>query len=466
MPRLFYTTCLIFILFFPACTKDNLLTGSDARIITGADIIHFDTTFTNTGSVTKTLLVYNENNQRLKISSISLGSMEKSFFRINVNGQPGPVVNNIEIAAHDSIYIFINTNITSNSNQLPFVVQDSILIEWNENKKWIQLDGWGQNAHYIRNGSIKGNIEWNNSLPYVILGPLTIEENAVLQIRKGTRIYHHADAPLLVDGTLIITGDSSEKDRVIFTGDRLDEPHKNYPASWPGIYFRTGSHHNRFDYAIIQNAYQAIVTEGLQADNKKKLQLNQVIIDNAWDAGLVAINSSVEASNCLISNSGKNVQLIYGGEYSFTHCTIAGYSTYYNIHKDPVLVVSDGINKDGMLYTAPLNAEFINTICWGDNSAVENEVVAFRNGNDPFSINFKNGFWKMKTTDPDINSENMFVNIDPEFESAQSGAKKYDFRLKEGSPARDKGIITPILTDLDGKNRKDGNPDLGAYEKQ
>ncbi len=42
--------------------------------------------------------------------------------------------------------------------------------------------------------------------PYVILGGLIVDTNVTLTIDKGARIYLHADAPLIVDGTLSVTG--------------------------------------------------------------------------------------------------------------------------------------------------------------------------------------------------------------------------------------------------------------------
>src|SRR5690606_39707910 len=103
---------------------------------------------------------------------------------------------------------------------------------------------------------------WTNDLPCVILGSLHVTQNAQLTIEKGTRIFVHADAPLVVDGTLLINGDKDSLDRVYIQGDRLDEPYRDYPASWPGIYFRETSKDNVLNYAVIKNAYQAIAITG------------------------------------------------------------------------------------------------------------------------------------------------------------------------------------------------------------
>jgi len=57
---------------------------------------------------------------------------------------------------------------------------------------------------------------------------LTIDTTATLNISAGTRVYFHADAPMLVDGKLLVNG--TKADPVIFRGDRLDPDYKDLPA--------------------------------------------------------------------------------------------------------------------------------------------------------------------------------------------------------------------------------------------
>jgi len=97
------------------------------------------------------------------------------------------------------------------------------------------LEAWGQNAHFFRNKEITGSETWTNDLPYVILGSLIVDPNQILTIEKGCHIYVHADAPLIINGTIQVNGEADSADRVYFRGDRLDEPYKDFPASWPGI---------------------------------------------------------------------------------------------------------------------------------------------------------------------------------------------------------------------------------------
>lgn len=457
---------LISSLVLYSCMKDNLLTSKDAPIYIGVDTIHFDTVFTTAGSITQAFRIKNENRQRIRISAIRLAGGNTGVFRINVNGEPGPLVQSLDIDGGDSAHVFVNLQIPSNSSTLPFLVRDSISIQWNGQEKWIQLDAYGQNARYIRNGVISSPTTWDNALPYVILGPLVVEENTSLQITKGSRIFLHADASFLVKGSLQITGDTAKADRVVFTGDRLDAPYSGFPASWPGIIFTAASANSRIQYANFNNAYQAIVVEGPETSGNYKLELDQVQIDNAYDAGLLAINSSVFANNLLISNCGKNLQLAGGGKYTFQHCTIVALSNNLVAHKDPVAMISNAVMVNGQPVQAALQAIFRNCIFWGEGGTVDNEVVALKEGNLPYEVVVAAGIWKMSQPVQHILAEDMLTNENPQFELFEPATTTYNFRLKEGSPAIDKGRNLGVNIDLDGKNRPVGLPDFGAYEKQ
>ncbi|MEO7769031.1 MAG: hypothetical protein ABIS01_16490, partial [Ferruginibacter sp.] len=217
----FYGLPVILVLLVASCKKDSFITSSNASIGTSSDSLKYDTVFTSIGSITQTFKITNPNNQKLLLSKVKLMGGTASAFKINVNGMPNAEVNNIEILANDSIYVFVSVNINPNTANLPFIVKDSIQILYNGNSRFVQLEAFGQNANFLRNKILKGNISWANNLPYVILGSLQVDTNAVLTIAPGCKIYSHANAPIIVDGTLITNGISSSK--VIFSGDRLDD---------------------------------------------------------------------------------------------------------------------------------------------------------------------------------------------------------------------------------------------------
>ena len=448
---------------FTSCKKDSFITGKDARLTTSADSLKFDTVFTVTGSITKSFKILNNNDQKLLLSKIKMGGGLLSPYKMNVNGLATAEANNIEIAGNDSIYVFVTVTVNPTTANLPFILSDSIAINYNGLTRFVQLEAFGQNAIYIRKGLVANNVTFTNDLPYVILGGLQILNGATLTINAGTKIYCHADAPILVDGQLVCNGTYVQP--IIFNGDRLDDPYKNYPAAWPGIYFRGTSKDNLLQFTSVKNAYQAVVVLQPSVNANPKLILKQSIIDNAFDAGLLCNNSNVVAENCLFSNNGNNIFVEKGGTYSFTHCTVAAFSNSYVMHQKPAVYFSDADAKN---MTAALTATMRNCIVYGDAGFVENDLQTKKTGTYNFVVNIDHCLYRA-TTDP-ANSviTQSIKNIDPAFDSIDVIHQFYNFRITKNAlaPGINKGISTSFLKDLDDKNRNVGLPDIGAYEKQ
>ena len=464
--KIYLLSISLIILVTASCKKESFITSADATLNTSVDSLRFDTVFTTAGSVTHFFRIYNNNDKKLRLSSVELNGGISSPFKMNVDGVAGPIAADVEVEANDSLYVFVTVKIDPTTADLPFIIQDSITIQYNGNKKIIQLEAWGQNANFLRSKLITFNETWNNTKPYVILGGLQVDTNVTLTIEKGTKIYLHADAPFLVDGTLKINGEKYDSTRVIFRGDRLDEPYRDYPAAWPGIYFRGESKDNVLNYTIIKNAFQGLVSDKPAVNGNPKLTLNECIIDNCYDAGIFGLRTNIKAQNCLISNCGKNIILAYGGIYDFTHCSSVAFSNSFLLHKEPVLLVTDFIKQDNTILTATTNASFRNCIFWGDNGTVDDEVITSKQGTNSFTVNFQNCLWKAKNNPANSTSSNIIVNQNPLFDSVNTQRRIFDFRLKDESPAKNKGIATSIATDLDGKPRSVGLPDLGCFERQ
>ncbi len=463
---LFFLLTFAFCLFMASCKKDSFITSEFARLTITADTLKYDTVFTTTGSITRSFKIINDNNQKLRLSKVKLMGGAASAYKMNVDGVATTEVNNLEIEANDSIYVFVSVTINPNAANLPFIVSDSILVNYNGNSRFVQLQAYGQNANFLSNRVITGNVVWTNNLPYVILGSLRVDTTASLTIQPGCRIYAHANAPFIVDGTLIVNG--TYPNNVVFTGDRLDEGYKDLPASWPGIYFRGMSKNNVFTYAVVKNAYQAIVIEKPSINANPKLILHQCIVDNAYDAGILSVNSSILADNSLISNCGSNIILAYGGTYNFTHCTVAAYSSNYLTHKNPVLNVNNFIEQAGGPLTADLNAVFRNSIFWGDAGIVSDEVVVNKLGATPFNVLFEKNIYRVGIDPANCTLTGNIRNADPSFDSIDVNKRIFDFRITKNltAPGLNAGTLTAFPKDLDNNNRNVGLPDLGAYEKQ
>lgn len=450
------------LLLLYSCRKESYISSPDAQVTTSADTLKFDTLFVTAGSTYRTLKIINNNNQKLKISSLQLAGGNTSAFKMNVDGVIGNQFSNLDIAANDSLYVFVQVNVNPGAGNLPFIIRDSIQFSYNGRNRKVQLEAWGQNAHFLRDAVISSNQTWINDRPYVILGSLRIISNQTLTIDKGCRIYVHADAPILVNGTLQVNGLKDTSDRVYFQSDRTDDPYRDYPAGWPGIFFLTNAKDNVLNYAVIRNAYQGIGLADPAPNANPKLILNETVIDNVYDAGIIALNSSLRARNCLISNCGKNLLLAQGGDYQFNHCTVVTYANRFIEHKNPVLFLSNYANG----LSSALTAQFRNCIFWGENGLVNDEVVVEKNGNTAFNVSFDYNLWKVQANPANTTMTQIINNQPPQFDSINTNRNYFDFRLKTGSPAINKGVNAGIITDLDGNPRAVGLPDLGCFEKQ
>lgn len=468
MRSLFYCCMLLFVynVILTSCKKDSFITSSNATLQLSADSVKFDTVFTSAGSVTKSFKIFNTNNQKLRLSTVKLMGGTVSSFKMNINGNATSQEDNIEIAANDSIYVFVSALINPTAANQPFIISDSILISYNGNNRYVQLQAYGQNAHYLKNIVLTGSNTWQNDLPYIILGSMQVDTSASLTIEAGCKIYAHADAPFLVDGTLIVNGEKNNE--VIFRGDRLDNYYKDIPGGWPGIYFRGTSINNVLTFAIIKNADEAIVAENPSTNSNPKLSLHQCIIDNAFTVGVFGYNSSIIADNSLISNCGNNLVIQLGGNYTLTNCTVACYSNNYLIHSNPVLQATDAAFENGNSISADLNANFTNCIFWGDYGDVDDELQIDKGGNGVFNITLENCLYKAVNDPANTILTSVIKNIDPSFDSIDLTNNYYDFRVTKNpsAPGIDNGITVAFPTDLDNNNRSIGITDIGSYEKQ
>lgn len=451
--------------FFFSCKKNDLITSGDASVYFSTDSLKFDTVFTSVGSVTKSFKIFNNNSGRLKLSRVKLMGGNNSSYSTNINGAATEELRDIEIAANDSIYVFVTVTIDPDAAQTPFVVSDSILVEYNGNSKYVQLQAYGRNAHFLRGETISANTVFNSTLPYVILDGLHIDTGITLTLLPGTQLYFHADAPLVIDGSLSARG--TVQDRILFTGDRLDEYYRDLPGSWPGIFFRNSSSANELQFCNIINAYQGIVSVAPASSPNPAIKIEQCEVRNIYDAGLYFVATSADVSNTLVANCGTNLLISRGGNYNFTHNTFASYSTFNSFRTEPVASLYNYDDVNGIRTTGDLDAAFTNCIIWGEGGIAESEIFTGRDNSAGFSLTLDHTLYRSPLPPADAVLISSFANTDPMFDSIDVFNNFFNFRVSANfAPGKDAGRPTTFLKDLDDANRNVGMPDLGAYEKQ
>ena len=328
----------------------------------------FDTVFTSIGSTTQIFRVHNPNNGEVNISSIRLARGSSSFYRLNVDGATGTagkIYTNVQIAAKDSMYIFVQVTINPNYDPVksPFIYRDSIIFELNGNTQYFNLTAFGQNAYYHFptqiitnfnnntqaiyysldtnvNGAV--SITWKNDKPHLIYGFVVVDSLHHLTISANTHIYVHntnggSGIWVYRHGTIQInpTGTSTTT-AVTFQGDRLEQEYKDVPGQWGRIWINEGSANNIINYAIIKNAFIGVQASYSTFDGSsnnvvnfsmaRHLTISNTIIQNCSRTGVFGYFYTITGDNNVVVNCGQNIlEFDDGGSYSFHQCTFANY---------------------------------------------------------------------------------------------------------------------------------------------
>ena len=115
------------------------MNSPDAQLMFSADTVMFDTIFTTIGSTTQHFTVHNPYSENILISRIKLAGGDMSNFRLNINGEEVNEQYEVEVPAHDSIYIFVEVTINPLNSNSPLVVEDSIRFITNGNQQYVKL---------------------------------------------------------------------------------------------------------------------------------------------------------------------------------------------------------------------------------------------------------------------------------------------------------------------------------------
>lgn len=447
------------LLFLAAChPEEEVITGDPSALLTVShDTLLFDTLLTERLSLTKRFRIFNTTANAVRIDEIRLGLGSASEYRLFANGKEGPTISDEVLNGGDSILVLVDVDINQADEELPYLVKDSVIIEWNRNSTHVKLVAWGQDAHYITVNDVC-DTTWSSSRPYVIYDSLLVRPNCTLRIEKGVRVLFNNQAALHVAGTLIVAGDSGEF--VTFRNIRFDENYIEAPGQWgspsigAGIIFYPQSKASSISYAIIENANSGIYI-GTPDDNQDAdLVINNTIIRHMSRFGILAFTSDLHVKNTLIHNCGSSlIANLAGGNYEYIHCTLTNFPNFF-LKDDPAMIFSDNIDDGTDPIISPLNVKMINSIVWG---AGDDELVINAGGGAEIDMDISSNIIR--------SSENIAGNFTsvadnyPGFKNQLS----FDYRLDSTSFAIDKGSDVGIMVDLSGRNRTP-IPDIGAYE--
>lgn len=453
-----------------SCDISETSTTTSGTLSFSTDTLSFDTILTTIGSTTKQLKVYNNGRKNLIISDIRLAS-KNSQYRLNIDGIPTNQLSMVEIAAHDSLYLFVEITPKKSIQDDPLEIKDSIIFETAQKEQNVKLISWGQDFNTVKAGEIT-ETHWTSDKPYLIKQTVTVPQNQTLTIDAGTRIYFHKNAAFKVKGTVIANG--SLEQPIIFRSDRLEQSYKNIPDQWTGIVFFSGSHNNQFNYVEVTNANIGIQVGTVEHEGFSSLDIRNSIIAHHGYIGLISIKSNIVSYNNVIADCAYYAtSLLAGGKHDFKHTTIANYWSWVGhirTQSTPALQLSNILSyqqngKDVAIIKDLTNAQFHNCIISGN---LINEVELGNSNSAQFNYEFRNCFIQLEnnfnTTDP-----NHFTNIIREGTPKFKDISKFNFQLDTLSNMKDAGDIQYgklIPNDILGVSRiSDKAPDLGAYER-
>jgi hypothetical protein len=494
---------LLFIGLFLAlgsCRSDFETVASTGDLTFSKDTIYLDTVFTNIGSSTYRLKVYNNSKNDINIPTIKLGKGLNSKYRITVDGTmgtEGKLFTNIDLLAKDSLFIFIETtaNITD-VNPADFLYTDQIEFDGGTNLQTIELVTLIQDAVFLypkrfangttetlpigdqkidgfyldENDPLNGNeLLFTNQKPYVIYGYAAVPAGKKVVFEAGTRVHFHANSGLIVANTasININGSTSTTDglenEVVFEGDRLEPEYSDVPGQWGTIWLTNGSTNNTINHLTVKNATIGLL---IQNNDGSTVSIKNTQIYDSSNYGILAQTAKIEGENIVINSAGlASLSCSYGGDYKFTHCT---FNNNWN-SSSQVAVSIDNYSIGAIPEVKDLTqATFNNCIVYG---SYPNEMVLSKKTAAAFEYQFNNCLIKFDaaTTNPDyqFNTDTthynaIILNKDPKFLKESQNK----FNIDETSAAFAKGNSDYMIPlDILG-NTRTVPPDLGAYSNQ
>jgi hypothetical protein len=478
---LFLSFVLLLLSLLSGCKKFEDQHGN-GQLALSTDTVTFDTVFTTIGSATLSFKIYNRGNGTLHLNSISLAGGSSSFFRLNIDGEPVPVVSNIDILKDDSLFIFVAVTIDPLNSDNPLVVSDSILFDAEGDVKKVKLIAYGQDVNLV-NGRIIGDAVWTANKPYLVYNSMAVDTNATLTIQAGTHVYFHRNSSMIVWGKILVNGTYEQP--VIFQNDRLETDYRVIAGQWGTIYIDPISTGNVIDHAEIRNSIAGIQI-GVPADYRvPELELSNSTIRNVSFAGIYAFGAHLTCYNTVIADcAGPATALLRGGSYRFFQCTVSNNGVIGSARTNPSVILSNIFynpeydEAQGKYVYVPRagdleEATFGNCILYGNQ---RHEFQLANNKTNVFNYVFDHCLVKASEDSFDITDtqhyRDLVFNKDPNFVN-DSDRYHLDFKLDTLSPAKDSGsmqfiIDNPFLeNDQSGQSRtSDNKPDLGAFERK
>lgn len=451
-------------LMMASCIEDGFTTSPSDVLAFSRDTVNFDTVFTDLGTPTARLIVFNRAKKGVSISSIRFRNPDTRF-SVNVDGVSGREFHDVEIRGRDSIYVFIECFIPETEGNAPSLVEDELEFVTNGVTQAVRVEAYGQNVTRLRNVRVSRDTRLTADRPYVIFDSLTVERGVKLTVDPGAQLLFHDGASLVVDGQIEAVGTAERK--IAMRGDRLDNvlPDVEYDimaGQWRGVRIAAGSFDNRMEYVDMRSTVSGLTLDSCADLSRQKLTLVNSWLHNSQGNVLTSKYAKVDAYGCCFSEAAGATVELTGGEHQFVQCTFAN-NYLFSAIRSPLVWLGHVLPKH--LETGNMQplmkASFNNCIIYGladdlNEGDLTGSQVFFRyvslkaEGSD--DENFLNCLWG---TDP------LFLTVRQDY--------YFNYRLGEESPVKAAGdpalVVPQTRYDMDGVDRlAAGAPSLGAYQ--
>ncbi len=502
MRNFLYLFLLGTLISLSSCREDFSTERSSGKLEFSKSKIYLDTVFTNVGSSTYTLKVYNRGNKDINIPIVQLAKGLNSKYRLMVDGRTenGKIFNNVELLAKDSLYIFIETTVDiASANPINLTYDDQILFDTGSNQQKVDLTTLIQDANFLFpnrtlnpkiyetisvNGFQAGTLghtltaselNWTNSKPYVIYGNVVVPSGSTLNIAAGTRVYFHNSSTLIInDGATLniagglnifdpISGSITTQNEVTFEGDRLEPTFEDTPGQWGAVFILSNSN-NTINHLTLKNATLGIYL--VSNLNVPKLKIENSQFYGCSNFGILARNSDINGKNVVINSAGQaSLACLEGGNYDFKHCT---FNNNWQSSSQRAVILSDNFTVGNTITISNLITSFSNCIIYGTTNNYE--LLIDKKGTN-IATSFMNCLIKFSDSNSNLANPVLYDVIrNPTFNNLRNmnpffkNPSKNKLNLLTGSAAIGMAtFLMPNFPDILGKPRL--NPsDIGAYK--
>ncbi|MCQ2214528.1 MAG: hypothetical protein MJZ31_01240 [Bacteroidales bacterium] len=424
------------------CESEYSTPSNTNALVFSTDTLSFDTLFVGDRSETYALKLYNKSDKNVLIDQILLEGGELSHYNVNIDGNNVSSLSSVELAAKDSLYIFVNILCPDISDAF-CSISDKITLRVGSLTKSSVITTYIQNFNLLDNAVINHNTTLNSTLPYRVVGELKVNEGTTLNIAPNTRLYMAKGSRIEVFGALIAQGEIDK--HIVIHGDRLTSFYDSIPAQWDHICI------NKSAQAYLKCVDISNAKYALQVDSTATVEVNSSSLRDASKNLIYSRFGNISILNSLFCNCGAAVIEDQASNIDIVHSTFSNHFTWDYRKKPSLNLLPYGDNTYGDILIANsviegnLDEELV---CESESMVVDHSAISIKN-------------------ESKLDKDSRFTNVISMRKINFVNRKGHDYHIKPTSEGIEKGnskYVSLCPIDFEGNERDTSTPTIGAYE--